>query len=161
MRLAYWRSVWYDGEFDPNSGDVRRYKLASPREASSSLPGFFAVERSTTGARVVLALYQVNGILFFQANGKRWPLHQPGLQFRHQLRSWKLVSTFQVMEGGRIVWPFTYLHPLRTFYAHLDPTYDAIEFDRDHFLAFVTDNALNLGWQANVRKHWAPTQVAP
>lgn len=152
MRLANWSSVWFDGEFSPERGTVRSRLLMKGRK---ELPGFFAIERPIFGLRIAFALYQVAGTLFFQAGSRRWALSQPGLKFHFKVLPLGLLSCFKVLENERVIWQITYLHLGRTFSSAIDPTYDALEFENDHFLSFVAETALNPVWQENVRRDWS------
>ena len=154
MLLAYWSSVWFEGEFTPETGTVHRHRLPKPRDASTALLGYFDIERPMFGFRTVLALYQIDGELFFQAGEHRWPLSQPGLEFRFGALTSGLLSRFCVIENGRNTWQISYLHPVRAFIGIIDPTYDTLDFERDHFLYFVASTVLNPEWQKNVKDIW-------
>lgn len=155
MHLAYWSSVWFDGEFNPTSGTVVRRHLQTKRSDTQSYPGYFETERPLFSSRVVLALYLEAGTMYFQAGTRRWPLDQPELSFRFDVLRPGLLSRFKVVESGNTTFSITYLHLIRTLYANIDPTYDLLEFENDHFLSFVASTTLSPEWQSNVHANWA------
>jgi hypothetical protein len=153
MRLAYWSSVWFDGDFEPPSGVVRRFRLPNPRDTTQRLPGFFAIERTLVGRRITLALYQLDGTLFLQAGTRRWELSNPLLRFQFDVLPSGVFSRFRVFEEGHQTWELTYSHVGRALHAVIDPTYDVLEMENDHFLAFVASAVLSPEWQENARSH--------
>jgi hypothetical protein len=93
--------------------------------------------------------------MYFQAGTRRWSLDQPELSFRFEVLRPGLLSRFKVVESGSTTFSITYLHLIRTVYANIDPTYDLLEFENDHFLSFVASTTLSPEWQSNVHANWA------
>jgi hypothetical protein len=98
-------------------------------------------------------LYVKNGELWFRAGKLHWPLAKPGLAFT--FKAGFLFSSFAVVEDGVKVWGITYFHPVRTFSSFIDPTYDHLEYENDHFLCFVAENAMSRKWQTVTSTLWS------
>ena len=160
MRLDCWSSVWFEGEFAPTTGVVHRIRLPNPRSTELKSPGYFAVERPLFLPPIAFALYLSNQSLYFQAGTRRWSLTQSGLRFQFEELPFGLFARFRVFEESQPTWQLTYSHFRRSFDALIDPTYDALEFQNDHFLSFVASTALTTEWQVNAKGKWLASHDA-
>ncbi|WP_341676424.1 hypothetical protein [Niveibacterium sp. SC-1] len=154
MRLRCWNSVWLDGEFSPERGQVRQKLVARPRHTNRPLVGWYAVEKTRNGERVPLALYGDRDTIYFQAGKQRWPLQQPGLSLEYERLPDQRHSRFVVRENGRESWEIVYAHNVRAFLSVADPAYDPQEFENDHFLFFIATHAVKADWQAAALARW-------
>jgi|GEM_PF-2221821 len=154
MRLRCWNSVWLDGDFSPERGQVRQKLVPRPRHPRRPLVGWYAVEKTRQGERIALALYGEGDAIFFQAGKRRWPLQQPGLTFEYARLPDQRNSRFAVLEDGRVSWEIVYAHDVRAFFSVADPAYDAQEFENDHFLFFIATHAVKADWQAAALARW-------
>lgn len=152
LRLAAWKSVWYDWIVDSDTGVATRVRLQAPRQPTSPILGFADTEHSLDGHQHTFAIYFERDSLYFSVGSRRWLLSETDIRFSHRARPF--VSTFQVHEGHSIAFAITYAHLRRTELAVIDPTYDGIDFDHDYFLGFIAGYAASHEWQANVRKLW-------
>ena len=154
MRLDCWSSVWFEGEFAPAAGVVHRIRLPNPRRSELKSSGYFAIERPMFRPPIALALYLSNQNLYFQAGPRRWSLAQPGLRFQFAELPFGPFARFQVLEESQPTWQLTYSYLGRSLDALIDPTYDALEFQNDHFLSFVAETAITTEWQTNAKEKW-------
>lgn len=155
MRLHQWSRAWRDVEFDSATGSARVIRLPTARPDTSPVSGFVAFERFLCGVPTAFALYRQADAVFFSAGCRAWRLGQSDLSFSHT-RPFPLFSRFQVLEGSRVAFSFTYSHVGRLLWELLDPTYDKLDEDSDFFLSFVAEQAASPSWLQDVKEHWVP-----
>jgi len=89
---------------------------------------------------------------------QEWSLLDPKLSLGFTPFVGKCTSQFTVMRDARPEASFTYLHPLRSLFARIDPTYDGLDFHMEHPLAALAEYATQPSWHARVLA--APKQHA-
>jgi hypothetical protein len=116
------------------------------------ISGQGGLERTREHGLVFFALYRQASDLVFRAGARQWSLARSDLRFEFsQLRPAR--SRFRVFEGTSETFQCTYGHILRSIAAQMDVTYDNLDFENDHFLAFVASLRLPAtlanfpGWQ--------------
>ena len=134
-------------EFDRDSGRyARRFIRAAARRGRVSGNG--AVERTAEYGPMFFCVYRWDGDFLFQAGQRRWSLTRSDLTLAFKSRG-ASASEFRVIEEGVETFRCSYTHRLRNLWAAFDPTYDGLDFESDHFLAYVASLSLPVnapGW---------------
>lgn len=115
-----------------------------------AIDGFGSVEPVWGIWRRFYALYTYEGRLYFQAGRRKWdvtdgPRHCKFWAAGYGLCS-GLIMTFQNGATHRPV----LVHPLRGLAAHIDPTYDGIDAESDHFFLFVRQQLPDPAWRSRI-----------
>jgi len=142
MRLGHWNTVWLEFDFEPG---INKHSIHfSKRGRIDLVSGYGAVERTLEHGRTFFCIYRSGGRIHFQAGNRCWALDAPGLRFEFQLLASRTASTFTVHEADEAVFRCTYRHWLRSRLGSMDPTYDYLDFQSDHFLSHIGDLDLSL-----------------
>jgi hypothetical protein len=81
---------------------------------------------------------------------REWNLRDPGLSLAFDPLVSTVTSRFIVMRQGSLEASVTYLHPIRSLFARIDPTHDRLDFHMEHPLAALAEYATQPSWQARV-----------
>ena len=155
--LASWNSVWVTGRFNPRTGALRRRPLFFPRKASAPLSGYFALERTVTGGRLPVVIYSCGAFLRLHVGNHAWQLPDPSVSFAYMTAEGGTQSTFSVISGDAPSVQCTYGHRIRSAIANVDPAYDLLDREADHFLSFLAAHAADPKWQAAMLTQWQAT----
>ncbi len=155
--LASWNSVWITGRFNPRTGALRRRPLLFPRKASARFSGYFALERTITGGRLPVVVYSCGTFLRLHVGNSAWQLPDPSVSFAHATAEGGTQSTFSVIRGDAAAFQYSYRHRIRAAIAAVDPAYDPLDHEADHFLSFLASHAADPKWQAAMLSQWQAT----
>jgi len=155
--LACWNSVWVTGRFNPRTGALRRRPLLFRRKASARISGHFALERTVTGDRLPVVIYSCGTYLRLHVGHNAWQLPDPSVSFTHTTAEGGTQSTFSVIRGDAAAFQWSYGHGVRSAIATVDPTYDTLDHEADHFLSFLAAHAADPKWQAAMLSQWQAT----
>ena len=149
MLLGSWRTSRLAYEFDRDTG---RYSHRLVR-LGISLPisGFGTTERTREHGKVFFGIYRWDTGLVFQASSRAWRLDRKDLAFTYRQLDGGRSSEFTVSEGGNLVYRCSYRHWFRSILFRAEVPPDNIDFEQDHFLAYVAGRPLPAddfdGWQ--------------
>jgi hypothetical protein len=136
------------------SGDVLLTRYGRPHQhlRLNVATGAFTITRSPNGAacgvgeamrrlggrRIACALYEQDGVAWFQAGSDRWP--QPELRgsATHRVGRFAVTAEFHLSREGRELFRIRYWVPWVGLMGNIDPTYDGLDHGTDDFLFNAT-----------------------
>ena len=147
LTLNSWSNVWIEFEVDPRSGRWSKRKLAQPRDVGSST-GFARLEPVWGLWKRFYAIYVCDKRLIFQAGRNRWDVTDGVRHCRFWAALYGLLSGLNVhfVNGERH--HAVLIHPWRGVWAHIDPTYDGMDFDNDHFFYYLRQYMPDEKWRS-------------
>jgi hypothetical protein len=131
--------------------------LLFPRKASARLSGYFALERTVTGGCLPVVIYSCGTFLRLQVGHNVWQLPDPSVSFAHTTADGGTQSTFSVISSDAVTFQCSYGHRIRSAIAAVDPAYDPLDHEADHFLSFLAAHAADPKWQAAMLSQWQAT----
>jgi hypothetical protein len=99
----------------------------------------------------VAAAYSSDGILWFQADDKRWDMNK--INLGHVQDETGLCKLRASVDGALII-DVSYPGPLSDPINRNDPTFDELDMELQDFFRFLTRNNQNEHWRNSVRLGW-------
>jgi hypothetical protein len=93
------------------------------------------------------AVYCYNERLIFQAGRSKWDLTEGEVRTRFKMLFGGLASRLAVEHNGQVIHRAWLLHPLRALSMRVDPTFDAIDAENEHFLLFLGVRLPDVAWR--------------
>ena len=144
--LRAWGNAWILYTLDPKTGRHSWEKMAEPQEVETPTNGHASMEPVLGVISRFYAVYAFDGRLFFQAGTRKWDITDAEVEPGYWC--WLgLASGFRLSLNGKTVHRTTLLHPSRAVWPFIDPTYDGIDFDSDHFLFFLSEHLKSYEWR--------------
>jgi hypothetical protein len=147
--LRAWSSVWFLYVLCPETGKFSRKKILDPNNDHTPINGHASIEPVLSWSslfRCFYAVYAFDDRLYFQAGIKRWDITDVDVDTRYWCR-FGLASGFRLILNGKTVHRVILFHPNRAMWPFIDPTYDGIDFDSDHFLYFLSVHLTDDEWK--------------
>lgn len=147
--LRAWYSVWFLYVLCPETGKFSLKRVSDPNNDHTPTSGHASIEPVLSLFRPFSRLYAVytfNDRLFFQTGIKRWDITDVDVDTGYWYR-FGLMSGFRLILNGKTVHRVTLFHPNRAIWPFIDPTYDGIDFDSDHFLFFLSEHLIDDEWK--------------
>jgi len=150
--LQPWSSAWFLYGFCPETGKYSRKWITDPKNDHTPTSGHASIEPVLSLFRPFwrfYAVYAFNSRLYFQAGTKRWDITDAEVDTKY----WCLflvTSGFSLILNGKTVHRVTLFHPNRAMWPFVDPTYDGIDYDSDHFLYFLSEYLTDDEWKRRV-----------
>jgi len=143
--LESWGNAWTEHRLDPEIGAHRlRWR---PRHRSS-VHGFGSYEPIVPLVwQRFYAVYCYNERLIFQAGRSKWDLTEGEVRTRFKMLFGGLASRLAVEHNGQVIHRAWLLHPLRALSMRVDPTFDAIDAENEHFLLFLGVRLPDVAWR--------------
>ncbi len=148
LRLHAWGNAWIEYTLDPVSGRHSWSKTPEPRGDDLQASGWASMEPVMGLAFRFYAVFTHDGRLHFQAGKKKWDITNASVGTGYSC-PFGLISRFRLSLDGKTVHRVTLVHPNRAAWPFIDPTYDGIDFDSDHFLGFLARELLDEEWREN------------
>lgn len=148
--LHAWRNAWILYTLDPLTGRHSWERLAASEENDIPVNGHASMEPVLGLVRRFYGVYAFQGRLYFQAGAKKWDITDAEVETGYWCRL-GLASGFRLGLNGKTVHRVTLFHPNRAVWPFIDPTYDGIDFDSDHFLCFLSEHLTSDEWKQRVR----------
>lgn len=149
IHLRAWSNAWIRYTLDPTTGKHSIEKMASPFEGDAATNGFASVEPVFGWIPRFYAVYAFDGRLHFQAGARRWDITDADVETGYWC-GFGIASGFHLLLNGKPVHRVTLVHPARALWPFIDPTYDGIDFDSDHFLFFLSQQLKRDEWRRSV-----------
>ncbi len=147
--LRAWGNAWILHNLDPQTGKHSWEKMIEPLQYGRPTHGFASIEPVFGLVARFYAVYAFEGRLYFQAGRRKWDITDAEVRAGHWC--WfGLTSRFCLFLNGRTVHKVVLVHPTRAFWPFLDPTYDSIDLESDHFLWFLSRNITSDDWRQHV-----------
>jgi hypothetical protein len=147
--LNAWGNAWVLYTLDPQTGDYSWAKIAEPQRVEVATSGFASMEQALGLIRRFYAVYEFEGRLYFQVGKKKWDITEGEL--KTAFSCWLgLVSKFCLSLNGESLHRSVFVHPSKAVWPLIDPTYDGIDFDSDHFLFFLSEHLVRDEWKKHV-----------
>lgn len=140
-------SVWIVHRYDPMTG------RASSRfsRARRSTAGVGCHVRTREAGRIFAALYVEGGALWLGLSANRCNLDSGTFTVGHRIEGGRCFFSF---DATAMRCSYSYRDPAQSFWAWMDPTYDAIDRDSDDFLWSVSRMIADESWRASARTAW-------
>lgn len=146
LHLRAWGNAWILYTLDPETGSYGSVKLAKSLNGVPPTNGVASIEPVLGLIGRFYAVYAFEDLLYFQAGRRRWDI--AGAEVDTRYWCWLgLASRFHLILNGKSVHRATLVHPSRFIWPFLDPTYDGIDFDSDHFLFFLSEQLKSDEWK--------------
>ena len=142
-------SAWILCTLDPQTGNYSGEKIAEPREVETPTRCHASMEPVLGLISRFYAVYAFGGRLYFQVGKKKWDVTDSEVETAYWC-CFGLVSRFCLSLNGKSVHRAILLHPSRAAWPFIDPTYDGIDFDSDHFLFFLSEHLTRDEWKQHV-----------
>jgi hypothetical protein len=143
--LHAWGNAWILHTLNPKTGRHSLEKIADPHEVDKPTNGHASMEPVFGFIPRFYGIYAFEGRLYFQAGRKKWDITDAEVETGYWC--WLgLASGFRLSLNGKLVHRTTLLHPNRAVWPFIDPTYDGIDFDSDHFLFFLSEQLKREEW---------------
>jgi hypothetical protein len=123
--------------------------MTSPLEEDAGTNGFASTEPVFGLIPRFYAVYAFDGRLYFRAGARRWDITDTEVDTGYWC-SFGIASGFHLVRNGKSVHRAILLHPTRALWPFIDPTYDGIDFDSDHFLFFLSEQLKAEEWRPHV-----------
>ena len=147
--LRSWGNAWILHTLDPVTGNHSWERIVRDRRDEPRTNGFASIEPVFGLVPRFYAIYAVEGRLYFQAGARKWDVTEGQVETFHW--SWfGLTSGFRLLLAGKTVHNVILVHPNRAVWPFVDPTYDDIDFESDHFLWFVSRNLTRGDWREHI-----------
>ena len=147
--LRAWHSAWGLYVLNPSTGRYSWKRLADPNNDHTPTNGVASIEPVLSlfkPFRRFYAVYTYDGCIYFQAGTKRWDITHSEVDTKY----WCLflvTSGFKLILDGKTVHRVTLFHPNRAAWPFIDPTYDGIDYESDHFLYFLSEQLTSDEWK--------------
>ncbi len=135
MILGAWRRSWLAYIFDRETGRWRRRLVKLGERIPAS--GFGAIETTREHGRVFFALYRFDGRIVFQAGTRRFAFDDPAVNCSFRVEAGGRSSEFTVVQSNEVAFRCTYRHWFRPTSQRRDPLHESLNFEAQHFLAYV------------------------
>ena len=149
LRLAAWGNAWIEYALDPDSGHHSCASLPEARKHDFPANGFASMEPVMGRSFRFYAVFAHDGRIYFQAGRKQWDLTNVSIETGYMC-PFGLMSRFRLSLDGRTAHKVTLVHPNRAAWPFIDPTYDGIDFESDHFLGFLAKQLTDEEWREHV-----------
>ena len=148
IRLRAWGNAWIEYRL---KGEGKRPR-AIPRRASQirKVHGFGSYEPVFWLVRRFYAVYGANGRFIFQADRQYWDLTDGPVALRFNPIGRGMASEIAVYRGGDLVHRAKLIHPGRSLWPRIDPTYDGIDAETDHFFLFLQNEIHKDAWRQRI-----------
>ena len=150
--LRAWSSAWFLYVFNPVTGRYSRKLIRDPKHDKTPTNGFASVEPALDffkRFRRFYAVYAYKSRLYFQAGQERWDITDADVNTKYRCK-FGVSSWFRIKVNGTIVHKVRLFHPRRAIWPFIDPTYDGIDFDSDHFLYFLSEHLPRDEWKRHM-----------
>ena len=148
LHLNSWRNAWLEHHLNPETGK-HRLRFVNPNSAHRPIHGFACYEAVWGLSRRFYAVYGHNDRFVFQAGNERFDLTEGCTEIEFKALGWGAASRIVVKHDGAAIHHATFIHPLRTLSA-LDPTFDSLDAEVDHFFSFLSGNITEANWRNHV-----------
>lgn len=148
IRLRAWGNAWIEYRL---KGRGKR-PLAVPKRASQmrKVHGFGSYEPVYWLVRRFYAVYGDSGRFIFQAGREYWDLTEGSIALRFDPLSRGMASEFSVIRGGDLIHQVKLIHPGRSVWPRIDPTYDYIDAETDHFFLLLHNEMHKDAWRQRI-----------
>ena len=155
LNLSSWGKSCLKYQLDPISGKVNALRLNEIEINRKSYNGFASYEPVLGLFRRLYAIYVCSGRLYFRAGRKTWDITDSNIDCRFWQFGNMMMSGLSVKLEGHTVHRVILLHPNRAIWPFIDPTYDGIDVESDHFLLFLRQNMVHTNWRNSVLVNWS------
>lgn len=143
ISLTVWGNAWIKYILAPTTGSVEIAK----REKEDILSGFASREPVLGVLHRLYAVYPYQERLYFRAGKKTWDITDAKVECKYWWFLYGALSGFILKLNGKIVHHAKLIHPNRALFARMDPTYDNIDAESDHFFLFLRRQLPKKDWR--------------
>lgn len=130
--------------------ETHRVAFLNRRSDRQAFSGFGCVERVFGIFPRLCAVYGSEGKIWFQTGAHRWDVTEGVSNCRWQGFCSLFFSEFSITFQDGTSHNVKLFHPIRALTAKIDPTYDGIDSDSDHFLLFIGSQIGKPEWRQYV-----------
>jgi hypothetical protein len=138
---------------EPKTGDFE--EVPSDQPGLPVTRGVGHVQEGTIGA-----LYADGGALTLQVGVRRWRLGDPQIQLELARSDDQMTNAFRVQVAGRKEAEVLYRSPRADPVNQADPSFDALDDELQDFYLWVTRNAGDPRWIADLSRNWSASSGA-
>lgn len=148
LRLSAWGSAWLEFRL---KGKGRRPAVRfrnAKRDHESH--GFGSCEPVYWAVRRFYAVYGERGRFIFQAGRRYWDLTDGPIALRFTPVGLGMASVISVYRGDDLIHRASLIHPGKTVWPRINPTYDYLDAEADHFFLFLQNEIHKDEWRQRI-----------
>jgi len=144
LNLCGWRRYNRKFELDTKSNN---FKIIKQDQDEYQFDGFASLEPILGGLKRLYAVYGYDQKVWFRADNDIWDITNRNIDCSVSFAYLNTVSYFSIFIDGEKMHAATLFHPVRAGMALIDPTYDYLELESDHFFVFLAGQLPKNSWQ--------------
>ena len=148
LHLTAWGSAQIRYEL-PSPGKRPRIRLNRNGERAN-VDGLGSFQPMWYLLRRFYAVYALDDRFIFQAGRRFWDLTEGPVEARFYTMGFGIASGIALYHGGNLIHRAFLFHPARALFARLDPTYDFLEAESDHFFFFLRNQIHKDEWRRHI-----------
>ena len=148
LRLSAWSNAWIEYRWACRGGRPSiRLKPATP---DRHVHGFGSYEPVSWPLRRFYAVYGDEGRFVFQAGREHWDLTDGPIEVRFHGIGGGTKSEVSLRRGPDLLHNARLSHPGRGIWPRIDPTYDFIDAETDHFFLMLRNKLHDDEWRQRI-----------
>lgn len=146
LRLPAWGNAWIEYMLDPVTGRWES-RPRKPNDVADVVVGFASREPAWGIWKRFYAFYAFEGRLYLRAGRRKWDVTDGLASCKFWAFGFGLMSGLLLrFRDGTSHWPVL-IHPGRALSVLVDPTYDGIDAEHDHFFLFLRQQLPSAKWR--------------